>query len=153
MRFFLLVGVLVAASPTKRIPKPSDVVSSFQELAKKNDVKGCLKLFVQRKNDSRAQQDLMRRVQKYVKNFKRASIAVVEERIDRGCAVVVIRDGVKKKSIDYDPFYLIRQGKKWKLFPRLTRYDSKDIALSKADLARFEKLEKWFKARKAELSR
>jgi hypothetical protein len=82
---------------------------------------------------------------------------VVTAKVDMDTAVVVVRE-VKpgaKPSKDLDPFYLVKQGDKWRIVPGLTRYDMKkfglDIGLGEESLKRFAALEAWFKEHKATL--
>lgn len=57
-----------------------------------------------------------------------------------------------EKSLDLDPIYLLKQGEEWKVMPGLDDWQiAKSVAKDKVDA--FEKLETWFKQRKAELKK
>jgi len=77
---------------------------------------------------------------------------IIEEKVEGGCAVVVINESRKagRAAFDLDPAYLIKQGDEWKVLPEVSDWDIAE-QVAKDDVPSFRKLEAWFKARKAEL--
>ena len=77
---------------------------------------------------------------------------ILEEKIEGGCAVIVISENQKagNASFDIDPVYLIQQNETWKVLPEFTNWRNAGEII-KDQVPTLEKLKVWYKGRKAEL--
>jgi hypothetical protein len=86
----------------------------------------------------------------------RRSFEVLESRADADVAVVIVRESTPGEDtsggpLDLDPAYLIVQQGRWKVLPKLARFDRGYFRISTDQRRRFEALAGWFEERKREL--
>jgi len=67
-------------------------------------------------------------------------------------AVVVIREGSNdKRPVDLDPAFMVKQGDRWQVFFKLTKFDHPEVDLDEITAGRLEKLQSWFARQKDSL--
>jgi len=93
--------------------------------------------------------DKLRSISQQMANDK-YDFRVVDAKEDGGCAIVIVQDtllnGMRPHQPEPRSFYFVRQGRLWKVLPRVT--SRADARLSYEQRNAFDRLEEWFEARK-----
>ena len=156
--------VAVQAEDVTKSKKPceadraKDAVEQFRKDLKANKPEDAVKLLA--RFPKLPEEYYQRQEMKLARHAKRASegdydFSVIEAKTSDQCAVVIINEDVKqgRRSIDYDPVFLLLQEGKWRILPGLTQYDREEFSMDDATKKRFAKLENWFEERTRELKR
>jgi len=80
---------------------------------------------------------------------------VVDAKDSGDLAVVIINEQLKdgRKTIDLQPWFLIRQDGQWKLLAKYTDFELKEYGFDEPTLAEYRKLEEWAHRREPDLRR
>jgi hypothetical protein len=83
-------------------------------------------------------------IQEYIALHKKPGYApkVRSSKTIEDCAVVVVLES----PTDPDPAYLIKQNGRWRILPELTDYKRDEFELPEVVTARFQKLQRWYRA-------
>jgi hypothetical protein len=81
--------------------------------------------------------------------------AVVDAKDSGDLAVVIINEQLKdgRKTIDLQPWFLIRQAGQWKLLAKYTDFELKEYGFDEPTLAKYRGLEEWAHRREPDLRR
>ena len=135
---------------------PKEVLSVFKKSAQTKNLEATWKYVAKFEGlPDRATEYFKGKVQRFIDLSSNGwDFEIIEEKIDGNCAVVIINELKKSgnKTFDLDPAYFIKQGDEWKVFPDVSDWDVAE-KVAKDKVASYQKLEAWFKARKAELKK